>query len=244
METNTVKIDFVAGSHGNFLERILTTFMFKDPAFNSYNWFTENGSSHGAWHSDFANRPVQAWHWSDKKIAYKPNDRVIRICVKRIHSGIALINHLLRTNDSNVTIGKLDSNTAARLSQCEQGNQILHSLITDHGNKPEYTVEELSGLFRHKLINFHHHWQYCDNNLYNFDFGSFFIYDKFCTELESIAKMLEIDYTHDKNLLDIHSIFLNRNPGWNSWCRIQENQPDLDWFELLWKHLLESGQLD
>jgi len=198
----------------------------------------------GAWHSDFANRPVQAWHRSDKKVLYALNDTVIRISVKRPYFGIVLINHLSRTADSQVTLGNLDRDTATQLSQCEQGRQILHSLATDHSEKAEYSINELSGLFKHKLINHRYCWQYCDNPVYDFEFASFFNLDDFCAELDRIACLLQIRFIPDSEFYKLYKHFLDSNQGWHSWCRIQENRPDLDWFEQLWKSLLESGQLD
>jgi|AACY02.16.fsa_nt_gi hypothetical protein len=241
---NKIKIDFVPGSHGNFLERVITKFLLRDSEFDNYDWFTENGSSHGAWHSDFANRLVQAWHWSDKKVLYAPNDTVIRISVKRPYYGIVLINHLYRTVDSHLTIGNLDRDTATQLSHCEQGQLILNSLITDYGDKAEYSVDELSGLFEHKLFNHRHCWQDCNNVVYTFEFASFFNLDDFCAELDRIACLLQVRFMPDSKFYTLYSNFLDSNQGWHSWCRIQENQPDLDWFEQLWKSLLESSQLD
>jgi len=238
-----IKIDFVAGSHGNFLERIISRFVLNDPVYADDNWFTNNGNSHGTWHSDFNNRPVQAWHWSGKKLSYNPGEQVIRIVVPSKLYPLVLINHYARTNGNNINLGELAQDTESQLLACEQGRQLLASLQADIGNKSVYTVQELESLFIHKITQFSHDWQPCNNSCYDFAFENFFCYDTFIAELNSVACFLSKTFEPTDSLEQIYTEFLEKNQGYRSWVRVQENS-NLDWFEQLWKQLLESGQLN
>ena len=73
-----IKIDFVAGTHGNFLEYVANVYIMQTLPSNT-SIFTDVGASHRADAAYIHNKIIKSGHFSCDNLPFDDTDKVIRI---------------------------------------------------------------------------------------------------------------------------------------------------------------------
>jgi len=111
------KIDFFGGLHGNFLELIINTFVFKQKYNLSKTLFTSTGACHTKNNNrDYMkSRQILANHYSYNNIPFSSDDKVIRIVCESNNMLIAITNSFLRAGDQEFDLNNLEIGTVSKL---------------------------------------------------------------------------------------------------------------------------------
>jgi len=205
-------IDFIPGSHGNFLKYVLNNLLNKEDLELPFNNF-------GASHKKNKNLFVHCGHYNfdGNKI---PSDNIISI---RFTEGdlLQLFSvSFYRVGDQNIEDVNLHINTYYKLLKFN--SQIIESLNKSYGlnisegnqNCPKYILREFFK-FGFKDPSIHgftiglNKMNYTNNKkVYNFDYSSFYNYDKFKNELKNIESFFNLKF-YPKDLKEIHDEFIS-----------------------------------
>jgi hypothetical protein len=66
-----------------------------------------------------------------------------------------------------------------------------------------------------------------DQPVFNFDFGAFFSFEKFCTELTQLAEFLDQTFFPDTSLYNLWAQFMQYNQGWQSYIKCDQILQDI-----------------
>jgi hypothetical protein len=233
MLNKIIPIDFVAGSHGHFLEVTLNKFFGFTPVFDS---FTNNGTSHVA-PSEYVNQRVfQAEHWFElypDKIKNVPK----LISIRHSAEDLLLLSSvsLLRAGDLGLDNDQLEVDTYNKLNNIfykDTLDLILKSypfLVVDEKNSsiPRNILREFYKFgFANTDIN--GYWikqqsmQYSTNTkvLY-FDFADFYNLEKFVEAICKIEQFVDKKFNFCNEFYESHNKFLNFIT-----CRFHKQQCD------------------
>lgn len=221
MLSNIVPIDFVAGSHGHFLEVILNTF-FKIT--DSFDFFTSGGTSHNVNRKYLENRRFQAEHWFElcpEKIQSVPK----LISIRFGQEDLLLLSSvsLLRAGDFNLDNNELEDNTYNKLNTKYYKNileLILKSYPFLNVNKTNSSIPRnvLREFFKFGFAdpNINGYWlkqqemHYSPNTkVFYFNFANFYNIDKFVTELREVERFVNMKFEFNDNFYNLHSKFLS-----------------------------------
>ena len=197
--SNQIPIDFVAGSHGHFLETVLNKYFGIAEVVGGA--FTFTGASHQVSADYIEKRLFWAAHWTERYKAELGNASKI-ISIKFDKDDLLLLSSvsLLRTGDFNINNDDLEIDTVEKLNN-EYYQGVLKLLYTsypflnqEHSNIPRYILREFFKFgFRDPEIN--GYWvkqqdlKYADNcDVFYFEFKDFYNF----VQLVSRIKQLEL----------------------------------------------------
>lgn len=220
-----IPIDFVAGTHGHFLEVTLNKFFSVVPV--DFVPFTALGTSHTATEEYTKNKLFHAEHWSelhpeqvknfDQVIAIKfsPNDLVYVASVS-----------LLRAGDMQLDNDQLEIDTYNKLNN-EFYKSSLDTILASYpflqvdsvnSNIPRYVLREffkygfrdpdINGYLRKQQV-----MQYPDScNVFEFEFASFYNFDHFVQTIERLEKFLNLNFDFGDEFVAMYKKFIEFIP--------------------------------
>jgi len=218
---NNIPIDFVAGSHGHFLEIILNTFFGITEKFNP---FTTLGTSHIVNGNYLKNKVFQANHWFESCPDQIQNiSKLISICFK--HDDLLLLSSvsLLRAGDLNLNNNKLEDDTYNKLNN-RFYKDTLDLIVKSY---PFLDVDEKnSSIPRNVLREFYKfgfanpdlngYWikqqkmQYSHNTkVFYFEFSNFYNIDKFVASIKELELFIGMKFNFCDDFFNLHSEFLS-----------------------------------
>ena len=223
MTNNQIAIDFVAGTHGHFLETTLNKFFgITDDLSDS---FTAAGTSHKKSREYQNNKLFHARHWFELYPAQLKNFKKI-ISIRFTQDDLLLVSSvsLLRAGDCNIDNDDLDVNTVSKLNNSYYQStlaQIYHAypfLNQTDLSIPRYVLREFYKFgFKNPEVN--GYWtkqkqmQYPSNCVvYHFDFDSFYNIDKFVESILCIEKIVDMQFNFSKEVYQQHEKFLSFIP--------------------------------
>lgn len=202
-----IPIDFVAGTHGHFLEVTLNKFFSATPV--DFVPFTSLGTSHNATEEYTKNKMFHAEHWSELyPEQVKEFDQVIAIKFSPDDLLYVASVSLLRAGDMQLNNDQLEIDTYNKLNNTFYKNS-LDTILTsypflqvdqDNSNIPRYVLREFFKYgFRDTAIN--GYWQkqlvmqYPSScNVFEFEFASFYNFDHLTRTIESLENFLNLKF--------------------------------------------------
>ncbi len=218
---NIIPIDFVAGSHGHFLETTLNKFFGFTPVFDS---FTSSGTSHVAPVEYINQRVFQAEHWFElypDKIKHVP--KLISIQYKQEDLLLLSSVSLLRAGDFDLDNDQLEVDTYNKL------NNIFYKDTLDVILKsyPFLTVDKKNSSIPRNILrefykfgfadpNINGYWlkqqgmQYSpDTKVLYFNFADFYDLEKFVAAIHKIEQFIDKKFNFCNEFYESHNKFLN-----------------------------------
>ena len=218
---NIIPIDFVAGAHGHFLEVILNIF-FKIT--DSFDFFTDSGTSHNVNPRYLENRLFQAEHWFElypEKI--QSVSKLISIQFKQEDLLLLSSVSMLRAGDFNLSNNELEDNTFNKLNT-KYYKSTLELILKSY---PELTVDKKNpSIPRNVLREFYKfgfanpdingYWlkqqemhYSLDTDVFYFDFANFYNINKFVTALKELERFVDMEFKFNNSFYNLHSKFLS-----------------------------------
>lgn len=220
---NIIPIDFVAGSHGHFLEVTLNKFFGFTPVFDS---FTATGTSHVATVQYLKSRVFDADHWYRTPEKIQNVDKVISI--RFDHNSLLLLSSLslLRSTDRNIDNNQLEIDTYNKLNNKDYKNTldcILKSypfLSVDQNNSsiPRNVLREFYkfGFIDHTINGLWIEQQTMrylpDTKVFYFDFENFYNLEKFNAALVELEQFVGVKFNFCSEFVDSYNKFLSFIP--------------------------------
>jgi hypothetical protein len=215
---STISIDFVAGSHGHFLEYVANRYVaHQDITFSPFNAL---GASHMTSPGYIKNRVFECYHYTERARDYLDRTVQIRFNLTDLLPLSSVC--LLRAGDSAIDIDCLETNTYNKLINSwfsSTLDEICHAypdinLSVESPDCPRYVLREYfkfgfknpidHGLMK-KLQKFPQ-----DTEYFNFEFGSFYNTDRFVSEIQRLCHWLNTDLQDLSGLQSLHQEFLDR----------------------------------
>jgi hypothetical protein len=212
-----IDIDFIPGSHGNYLEFVLTKLMLPDKIPD--HPFNHLGASHN---KNYIKEVFFAGHYSTRNKAMADNIISIRFEAADLLPLTSM--SLLRARNCNISDDDLHTNTYNKLlnpSYKDTLKNILNSykchLATIDENNPDVPRFILREFFKlgfkntsiHGFLQELEKMNYPANkNVYYFPYSSFLSMDKFLTEISRVGKFFNLDY-QPYDLRPLHEKFLS-----------------------------------
>lgn len=218
---NPVSIDFVAGSHGQFLEFVCNKFI-ANLSETDYNPFNALGASHSRSPGYHKEKVFLATHYSNYKLTVFPT--VIRIVFET--SDLLNLNSvsLLRAADVGIDNDMLEQDTYNKLN-----NQFYISLLDNicaaypdvqlsasNPDCPRYVLREFFKLgFKdpenHGLMQLQRQMTYdLSHKVFDFDFKNFYNTDMFVESIKTLALWLGSKVSNLPALVELHHEFLQK----------------------------------
>jgi hypothetical protein len=221
--TKLIGIDFVAGTHGHFLETTLNKFFGIIP--NMPEAFTHLGTSHNKFVVFQKNKLFHADHWSELYPEQIENfDRLISIRFDQKDLLLVSSVSLLRTDNRNIDNDDLHNDTVAKLK-----NRLYESVLEEiylaypfldrsQQSIPRYVLREYFKFgFKNPSINGYWKKQQLmtystDINVLSFDFASFYNVDQFVNNLRQVEEFVGKKLNFSSEFYEHHSRFLKFIP--------------------------------
>ena len=214
-----IKIDYVPGAHGRFLQALLLSGCFPDEIDLDTPWFNELGACHNhVQQANYGGR-IGCAHFShyvatgeDCSGFFRPTDKVIQIMVPFNHRLTVLINHLLKTGDTTVDLDNLEQNTLKKIKKYPKYQDLRYFLIDRAGKKTHYSRSDLRiyfDIYLRKFVNPFLH----TGPTFNLDLSIFFNYPLLIRTLDNIAKWIGLAWRYDERYDDIWQHFMHLNRG-------------------------------
>jgi len=218
-----IPIDFVAGSHGNFLETILNKYF---NIVGTVDNFTDIGTSHCKSIHYEQNKLFSADHWFQKySIEYlKQFDKIISI--KFDQDDLLLLSSvsLLRAGDMNLDNNYLEIDTRIKLN-----NKFYSYIINQIDNAYPFLNRNESSIPRNVLREFfkfgfrspeiNGFWSaqesmqyHQDTNVFVFKFKSFYNVDQLVAQIKNLEQFLNMRFDFSDDFYDYHQKFLKFIP--------------------------------
>lgn len=201
MLSNQIPIDFVAGSHGHFLETVLNKYFGIAEVVGGA--FTYTGASHRLSTDYIKKRLFWAAHWSERHKSALDNVSKV-ISIKFDQDDLLLLSSvsLLRTGDFNINNDDLEICTVEKLNNeyYQDTLKLLYAsypfLNQDQSNIPRYVLREFFKFgFRNPEIN--GYWvkqqdlKYADNcNVFYFEFKDFYNFVRLVDRIKQLELFL------------------------------------------------------
>jgi hypothetical protein len=220
-----ILIDFVAGTHGHFLEIVLNQGF--GSATDLTDPFTELGASHKKSAEYQKHKLFYADHWSEHKHdLIKIANKIISIKFSMEDLLVVSSVSLLRAGDMNIDNDSLEHNTYNKLNNGYYKN-MLDSILCAYPdlqvNKvnssiPRNILREFNKFgFRDPKIN--GYWlklqqltYSTDQDVFYFDFENFYDEQKFTIALKKLQDFVGQKFCFDHKITHLHQKFLNLNP--------------------------------
>lgn len=228
---NNIFIDFSPALHGQFLEFVVNTYIFRTPN-NIENLFFNCGGAH-AINLDqvyLQNRVVESGHLSSLGDCNYPSNisKIIYIKYNPKYSVIATTNRILRchqyTNHENLDpefIKKWHEDAIFAAFKSDSPATLRNALYTKIIENHLFVEEDIKE-------------QHTDFAKYYFDYGAFFSFPEFLKSLNEVANYLGLFVFYDSSLYQLWEEFIRRNQGFNYYTRgnyllekIYANEPEI-----------------
>lgn len=243
------KIDFFGGMHGQYLELVINHAIDQNDYDITQNQFFHTGACHLKNSSDGYVPITRCSHYSAYGHRFGEDDFVVRITSAPEDMLICVTNSFLRAGDQMLDIDHLEQDTYHKMSCLPKLGSFLKTLTDRYGVRRSYPRHILRHYFysmfaipEHGLDMFNH-WLPA-NRVHEFRFASFFSFEKFYQELQSVAKFFNLEFRPSADMIVLHENFLRLNQGWHSHIKCskiiesiikQENIPlDLNIVEESW----------
>ena len=215
-----IAIDFIAGTHGHFLETVLNKFFNITPDLS--DTLTAMGTSHNKNTEYQKNKLFRAEHWFELYADQIPNFEKV-ISIRFCPEDLLLVSSvsLLRAADLNINNDDLDVDTVNKLnnrfyqSTLEQIYTAYPFLDRTQGFIPRYVLREFFKFgFKDPAVN--GYWlkqqlmvypTHCD--VYWFDFSSFYDIDKFVQHIKNVAEFVGREFDFSPEFYKHHAKFLS-----------------------------------
>jgi len=221
-----IAIDFVAGTHGHFLETMLNKFFNITPDLS--DTFTAIGTSHNKNNEYQKNKLFRAEHWFEVYPDQLEKFNKI-ISIRFSQEDLLLVSSvsLLRAAGCNIHNDDLEINTVNKLnnlfyaSTLKQIYDAYPLLDQTQPSIPRYVLREFykSG-FKNPDIN--GYWLKKQSMVYSnqcnvcyFDFSSFYSIDKFISNINTVEKFMERKFNFSPEFYQLHEKFLSFIPYQN-----------------------------
>jgi hypothetical protein len=237
------KIDFFGGLHGNFLELVVNVAINQTGYDISKPQFTPDGACHLKNYDDSYAKMIVAHHYSFFKLPFKKNDVVIRIVPTTDDVLIGITNSFLRAGDQKVDIDNLEKNTINKLEELSRLKKTVdfkNTIIKDYGVKTDYPRAGIRNYFYSMLHDYENglgmftDFNPSPSNVHHFPFRAFFDIGQFYSELNNVAKFLELNFYPMSDLAKLHSDFIKYNQGYHSELKCKE----------IWQAILHGNSMD
>lgn len=216
-----IPIDFVAGSHGHFLEVMLNKFF--GIVSDDFMPFNTLGASHNTSLTYQKNRMFIADHWFELyPHEIQKFDKVISIQFDLEDLLLLSSVSLLRAGDANIDNDKLEVDTYKKLNNTYYSDLIdqIHTaypfLNVDDKHVPRNVLREFFK-FGFRNPQFNGYWKKQQQMKYSnlvcvFNFKSFYNYNLLVNNLKEIESFVDLPFNFCCELKDLHSNFLKLNP--------------------------------
>jgi hypothetical protein len=220
---NTIPIDFVAGSHGHFLEVTLNKFFGFTSIFDS---FTATGTSHVATIQYLKSRIFDADHWYRTPEKIQNVDKVISIRFRPDSLLLLSSLSLLRSTDRNIDNNQLEIDTYNKLNNKDYKN-ILDCILKSY---PFLSVDQNNSSIPRNVLREFYKFGFVDHTInglwieqqamkyspntkvFYFDFESFYNLEKFNTALTELEQFIGVKFNFCSEFVDSHTKFLSFIP--------------------------------
>lgn len=220
-----IPIDFVAGSHGNFLETVLNKYFGIAPIDDA---FTTIGTSHQKSNQYNQQKLFTAKHWFQLPPEdLKKFNKIVSIRFSQDDLLLLSSVSLLRAGDFNISNNLLEVDTRIKLN-----NQYYKNLLNQidcaypfldqhHSSIPRNVLREFFKFgFRSPDIN--GYWleqkqmSYSQNaDVFYFNFDSFYCIDQFVTQLKKFENFVGMSFDFSEDFYNYHQKFLSFIPYTN-----------------------------
>lgn len=217
-----IPIDFVAGSHGHYLETVCNQ---EFGIVKKEDNFTSSGTSHVKSAMYKANKVFDANHWAELypselskypmvvSIQFSKDDLLLLSSVSLLRAGDANIdNNLLEEDTVNKLLNSYYQNLLAEIKQA------YPFLDLSTGSIPRNVLREFFK-FGFKRPEINGYWlaqqqmiYHTDQKVLKFNFSSFYNIGLFTNELLCLAKDIGFDFTPNEDFCQRHQKFLELNP--------------------------------
>jgi hypothetical protein len=215
-----IPIDFVGGSHGNFLEVTLNKYF---NIVEIVDAFTEIGTSHRKSKDYQQNKLFSANHWYRYPKYIQQFDKIISIRFDTDDLLLLSLVSLLRSSDCNINDNDLEIDT--RIKLYGQYSYLIDQIDKTYPflNRNELSIPrnilreffkfgfrspEIHGLWaEQKKMQYHP-----QSKVFVFDYKSFYNIDDFIFKIKNLEKFLDIEFDFSSDLYHYHQKFLNFNP--------------------------------
>jgi len=219
---NKIPIDFVAGSHGHYLETVCNQ---EFGIVNKEDHFTAHGTSHNKSSKYEKNKLFDAKHWFElypQSLARYPT--VVSIEFNKDDLLLLSSVSLLRAGNANIDNDQLEENTVSKLL-----NSYYQTVVTNI--KQAYPFLDLSAdhiprnvlreyfKFGFKNSEINGYWLKQQQMVYHphqrvlkFKFSSFYNIESFASEMFYLANELDFNFRPTEEFYYAHEKFLNFNP--------------------------------
>ena len=214
-------IDFVAGTHGHFLEVVLNNGFGITP--HQSDPFTKLGTSHKKSLEYNKLKLFQAGHWSEHQSQKLHKAKKI-ISIKFLKEDLLLVSSisLLRAGDMNIDNDLLEIDTFNKLNNLYY-HDILFQIIQSY---PELTVDKENSSIPRNILreffkygfanpNINGYWVKHQKMIYpagvdvfNFKFDWFYDLEKFVNGIRTLEKVLGMQFDFSKEFFKLHEQFL------------------------------------
>ena len=223
-----IPIDFVAGTHGHFLEVTLNKFF--SATLVDFVPFTSLGTSHNATEEYTKNKLFCAAHWSELYPEQVKNfDRVIAIKFSSKDLLYVASVSLLRAGDMQLNDDLLEIDTYNKLNN-EFYKSSLDNILKSYpflqvdpinSNIPRYVLREFFKYgFCDNTVN--GYWQkqqtmqYPDScDVFEFEFASFYNFEQFTQTIERLEKFLNLNFNFGNDFAEMYKKFIGFIPYLN-----------------------------
>jgi hypothetical protein len=210
-----IKIDFRGSTHGHFLEYVANVYIMQTTPSKSSIFKPPTYSAHAPDKNYFKDRIIECGHYSQPgyniKIDHK--DTVIRINLNSSDDNlffIALTNLIHKAGDVGFEKQLLSIPESIRNSPVDIRNN-WYSKFNE----------------RNMYANFYTDFMPLNQPVFEFKFGSFFSFEKFCIELNRLSIFLDQTFFPDQSLYKLWTEFITHNQGWQSYVKCNQLLEDI-----------------
>ena len=216
-----IPIDFVAGTHGHFLEVVLNTFFnITTPKLDPINSF---GASHKVNPEYLDSRMFVARHWFEDSVnKLSQFDRAISIQFDQDDLLLVSSVSLLRAGDQGIDNNELEIDTCSKLN-----NEFYHEVLTEilnaypnfdnsNGSIPRNILREFFkfGFFDPTINGYWKKQQQMQYTIpvFVFKFKAFYNYNLFVSTLKELQNFIGLPFKFNEELETLHKKFLTLIP--------------------------------
>lgn len=214
-----ISIDFVAGSHGHFLEYVCNKFIAKIAS--DFTPFNHLGASHQTSLEYIKNRVFVADHYSEKGLSV--SSRVIRITFKYDDLLVLTSGAFLRVGDVGIIDHELEIDTYNKLKNSKYYLYLIDSINSaypdyeispSNPNCPRFVLREYFK-FGFKIPEHHgyikklNQLQYKHTDVIDFQYHNFYNYELFLSGIKELAKLFNVRIDENE-LLTLWNSFISK----------------------------------
>lgn len=200
-----IKIDFRGSTHGHFLEYVVNIYIMQTTPSQRDIFKPGTLSAHNADRGYLKDRMVFCGHFSECNMI-SDSDVVIRITTELNDDLylVALTNLIHKAGDIGVDRQLLNIPEHTRNSRSLQRNNWFSKFNESHLHGYNYSLLP------------------SNNVIVDFNYESFFDYNKFVKELNKVATSLDQTFFNDRSLFELWTKFISVNQGWQSLTKCLE----------------------